>query len=165
MQKNKYKCNYQSNCEIKIKLTLHIGLTAKLNIWWGSVAGENFKVLKMNFKKRVKLTQNRVFRTNFASWQAWLQSHQRGRNGRSPALLKFVFSCAACAVPVVSPFLPTLPTCAWPACALRSTSPRESPSKSRFTSASNVNGSFSTFVQNPKAAVRFTAQDSKSFFL
>lgn len=54
-------------------------------------------------------------------------------------------SSPASAVPVVSPFLLTQPTCVWPACALRSTSQRESPSKSQCISASSVNGAFHAF--------------------
>lgn len=51
----------------------------------------------------------------------------------------------ASAVPVVSPLLLTQLTCVWPACALRSTSQRESPSKSQCISASSVNGAFHAF--------------------
>lgn len=46
----------------------------------------------------------------------------------------------ACVVLVAYRFLPTQPTCVWPACELRWTSLRESPSKSQCTSANSVKG-------------------------
>lgn len=51
-----------------------------------------------------------------------------------------LLSSPACAVPVVSLFHPTLPTCVLPAYELRWTSPRESRSKSQCTSANSVKG-------------------------
>lgn len=55
-------------------------------------------------------------------------------------------SSPACAVPVVSLFHPTPPTCVLPACEHRWTSPKESLSKSQCTSANSVKGPFQVFT-------------------